>query len=146
MLRSESTNPKPDEEPLGQDTASGQRAQRWGTQTARKIATVLGAEKTGLPVANEFLLDGKRIAIKCAKKRTTQCGLTNTMRDRMDYIICAVQTNQGPFSLYKITPEQWRKHANRPPEHNRNYAYLTHLSRSVFQSIGEDLGEVEFDE
>ena len=96
----------------GQDTASGQRAQQWGIRTARKIAAVLEAEKApGRPMANEFMLDGKRVAIKCAKPATSQCGLTNTMRDRVDCIICASQTVGGTFNLYKVTPRQWGQHA-----------------------------------
>jgi hypothetical protein len=131
----------------GQDTASGQRAQRWGIRTARKIAAVLEAEKAAdQPMANEFLLDGKRVAIKCAKRATTQCGLTNTMRDRVDYIICASQTVGGTFNLYKLMPGQWEQHAKEPPRHNRNYGSLTHLSRSVYRRIGEDLGEVEIED
>ena len=131
----------------GQSTASGRRAQQWGIQTARKIAAVLGAESAGdRPIANEFLLDGKRVAIKCAKPATTQCGLTNTMRDRVDYIVCASQTGDGTFNLFKVTPKQWVRHAKKPPRHNRNYATLTHLSRSVFRRIGEDLGEVEIED
>ena len=128
----------------GQNTASGQRAQAWGGRTARRIAEVLGAEKvTDLPQANEFILDGKRVAIKCAKPTTTLCGITNRMRGRVDYIICASQTVDGTFHLYKVTPEQWRRHASKPPEHNRNFRYLTHLSRSTYRRIGEDLGEIE---
>ena len=119
----------------GQDTASGQRAQQWGILTARKIAAVLQAEKaTDQPMANEFMLDGKRVAIKCARPMTAQCGLTNTMRDRVDYIMCASQTVNGVFNLYKVTPEQWEQHAHAPPKHNRNYGTLTHLSRSVFSA------------
>ena len=130
----------------GQDTASGQRAQQWGLRIAREIAATLGAEKAAdQPMANEFLLDCKRVAIKCAKPATTQCGLTNTMRDRVSYIICASQNVGGSFNLYKITPEQWEQHANEPPKHNRNYGTLTHLSRSVYRRIGEDLGEVEIE-
>ena len=130
----------------GQNTASGQRAQAWGSRTARKIAQFLGAKKADQPQANEFILDGKRVAIKCARPTTTQCGLTNRMRGRVDYIICASQTVDGTFRLYKVTPEQWREHANTPPEHNRNFRYLTHLSRSVYRRIGEDLGEVELND
>ena len=131
----------------GQDTASGQQAQQWGIKTARKIAAVLEAEKAlDQPTANEFILDGKRVAIKCAKPATSQCGLTNTMRDRVDYIICASQTAGGAFSLYKVTPRQWEQHAKEPPKHNRNYGSLTHLSRSVYRRIGEELGEVEIDD
>ena len=131
----------------GQDTASGQRAQQWGIRTARKIAAVLQAEKAAdQPMANEFMLDGKRVAIKCAKPTTTQCGLTNTMRDRVDYIICASQTVDGAFNLYKVTPGQWEKYAKEPSKHNRNYGALTHLSRSVFRRIGEDLGDVEIED
>ena len=130
----------------GQNTETGRRAQEWGTQTARKIAKVLEAEKvTDRPMANEFILDGKRVAIKCARSSTTQCGLTNTMRDRVDYIICASQTVDGAFNLYKVTPEQWKEHAKRPPKDNRNYRTLTHLSRSIFRRVGEDLGEVEIE-
>ena len=131
----------------GQDTASGQQAQQWGIRTARKIATVLKADKAAdQPMANEFILDGKRVAIKCAKPATSQCGLTNTMRDRVDYIICASETVEGTFNLYKVTPRQWEQHAKEPPKHNRNYGSLTHLSRSVYRRIGEDLGEVETDD
>ncbi len=130
-----------------QDTASGQRAQKWGIRTARKIAAVLEAEKAAdQPMANEFMLDGKRVAIKCAKPATSQCGLTNTMRDRVDYIICASQAVGGTFNLYKVTPRQWEQHAKEPPKHNRNYGSLTHLSRSVYRRIGEDLGEVEIED
>ena len=131
----------------GQSTASRRRAQQRGIQTARKIAAVLGAEKAGdRTIANEFCLDGKRAAIKCAKSATTQCGLTNTMRDRVDYIVCASQTEDGTFNLYEVTPEQWAEHAKKPPKHNRNYGTLTHLSRSVFRRIGEDFGEVEIED
>ena len=130
-----------------QSTASGRRAQQWGLRTARKIASVLGAEEVAdRPIANEFWLDGKRVAIKCARPATTQCGLTNTMRDRVDYIVCASQTVDGTFNLYRVTPEQWARHANTPPKHNRNYATLTHLSRTVFRRIGEDLGEVDIED
>ena len=101
-------------------------------------------------MANEFILDGKRVAIKCAKPTNSQCGLTNTMRDRVDYIICASQTDGGTFNLYKVTPAQWEQHAKEPPKHNRNYGSLTHLSRSVYRRIyrriGEDLGEVEIED
>lgn len=129
-----------------QDTVSGRRAQQWGTRTAREIAAVLGAEKAAdQPQANEFWLDGKRVAIKCAKPKTTQCGLTNTMRDRVDYIICASQTAGGMFNLYKVTPERWEENATHPPKHNRNHDTLTHLSRSAWRRVGEDLGEVEID-
>ena len=131
----------------GQDTVSGQRAQQWGIRTARKIAAMLQAEKaTDQPTANEFFLGGKRIAIKCSRPATTQCGLTNTMRDRVDYVICASQTVGGAFRLYKVTPGQWEENANKPPKHNRNYRNLTHLSRSVYRRIGEDLGEVEIED
>ena len=132
---------------VGQDAVSGQRAQQWGIRTARKIAAMLQAEKaTDQPMANEFFLDGKRIAIRCSRPATTQCGLTNTMRDRVDHVICASQTVGGNFRLYKVTPGQWEEHANEPPIHNRNYGNLTDLSRSAYRRIGEDLGEVEIED
>jgi len=68
------------------------------------------------------------------------------MRDRVSYIICASQNVGGSFNLYKITPEQWEQHANEPPKYNRNYGTPTHLCRSVYRRIGEDLGEVEIED
>jgi hypothetical protein len=129
-----------------QNAKTGQRAQAWGVRTARAIATSLGAEKAeDQPLANEFWLDGKRVAIKCARPSTSQCGMTNTMRERVDYIICASQNTDTSFSLYKLTPEQWMEHAHDTPRHNRNFGKLTHVSRSTYRRIGEDLGEVEID-
>lgn len=129
-----------------QDAASGRRAQQWGTRTARKIAAALGAEKAvDRPQANEFMLDGRRVAIKCAKPATSQCGLTNTMRDRVDSIICAEQAADSMFKLYTVTPEQWEENATLPPKDYRNHGTQTHLSRSVWRRVGKDLGEVEID-
>jgi len=129
-----------------QTTETGQRAQSWGVRTARAIADALGAEKAkDQPLANEFWLDGKRVAIKCARPSTSQCGLTNTMRDRVDYIICASQNTDTSFSLYKLTPAQWIANAHDTPKHNRNYGKLTHVSRSTYRRIGEDLGDVEIE-
>lgn len=146
MAPEESPPPGEAAESGAQDAASGRRAQQWGTRTARKIAAALGAERAAdRPQANEFMLDGKRVAIKCAGTATTQCGLTNTMRDRVDCIVCAEQAADGMFNLYKVTPEQWEENATHPPKRNRNHGAQTHLSRSAWRRIGEDLGKVEID-
>ncbi len=146
MAREETPPPGTATASGAQDAASGRRAQQWGIRTARPVAAALGAEKAAdQPLANEFMLDGRRVAIKCAKPATSQCGLTNTMRDRVDSIVCVEEAAGGMFKLYKVTPEQWEDNATHPPKHNRNHGTQTHLSRSAWRRIGEDLGEVEID-
>ena len=96
-------------------------------------------------MAKEFMLDGKRAAIKCAKPNNHQCGPANGMRDRADCIICASLTVGCTFNVYRIIPEQWKQHAHELSKRNRNHGHgcLTLLSRSAYRRIEEDQGEVE---
>jgi hypothetical protein len=56
---------------MTQDRASGAAADKWGRETARKIASKIGAVMKGR-TSNEAQLDGETIVIKCAASATEQ--------------------------------------------------------------------------
>src|SRR5574340_865590 len=53
-----------------QDQKTGAKAVAYGLATAKKIAAILGAEKTGNPRSNEYILKRKCVVIKCARQTT----------------------------------------------------------------------------
>jgi hypothetical protein len=55
---------------MPQDRESGAEAVKYGLETPRKVAELLGASKIGRSNSNEYLLKNKRIVIKCARKNT----------------------------------------------------------------------------
>lgn len=90
-----------------QDRESGARASRWGHETARRIATKLGASdiRSG---SNECQLNNEHIVIKCAAVTTRSVGVTYKMLERVDRIVAAFQCNDRLFALWAMTPEQFR--------------------------------------
>lgn len=93
---------------MTQDRASGAAANKWGRETARKIASEIGAKMEGR-TSNEARLEGKRTVIKCAASATDSVGVTFKMLDRLDSIIAAFQLDDGSFELWSLSPEKFRE-------------------------------------
>lgn len=92
---------------MPQDTESGSQASRWGRETARRIATVLGATDLA-PNSNQCVLNRQRAVIKCAAPATTSVGVTYRMLDRIDLVVGAFQIDADIFELWSLTPEQYK--------------------------------------
>ena len=90
----------------GQTKETGARASKWGRETADKIASSLGADKTN-PRANEYRLDGKDITIRCARFTTNSVGVTKKMLERVDTVMAALETESGEFELYSLSPSAY---------------------------------------
>ena len=56
---------------MTQDRSSGAAADRWGRETARQIASEIGATMLSHR-SNEALLSGQKVVIKCAAPATTK--------------------------------------------------------------------------
>lgn len=85
-----------------------QASSEMGFRAANRITALPEANgDTDLPIANEFMLDGKRVAVKCAKPNNHQCGLTNGMRDRADCINRASLTVGVPSIRTGQSPNSW---------------------------------------
>ena len=90
-----------------QDQASGAAANRWGHQTARKIAKRIGATMV-TSTSNEAILGTKHVVIKCAARRTVNLGVTFKMLARLDIIVAALQLDDGSFELRSLPVRVFR--------------------------------------
>lgn len=85
-----------------QDQASGAAANRWGHQTARKIAKRVGATMV-TSTSNEAILGTKHAA-----RRTVNLGVTVKMLARLDIIVAALQLDDGSFELRSLPVRVFR--------------------------------------
>lgn len=92
---------------MGQDSISGAAGSAYGHEMAAKVASFLGTQLLSSK-SNEAYLDGKRIVIKCAHYRVPQIGVSRKMLERLDLITPALETKNGDYKIYEVTP-QWYK-------------------------------------
>ncbi|WP_114861702.1 hypothetical protein [Azospirillum brasilense] len=120
---------------MGQDQVSGMTANAFGRQMGRTIAAALGAEPL-TNNGNEFSLDGNRVAIKCAKAKTTSVGVTHTMLDRLSEVIGAFETATGAYDLYALPAARFRECMRATRSTGPSAGKVGLVSRSVFLSEG----------
>ena len=120
---------------MGQDQISGMTANAFGRQMGRTIAAALGAEPL-TNNGNEFSLGGNRVAIKCAKAKTTSVGVTHTMLDRLSEVIGAFETATGTYDLYALPAAQFRERMRATRSTGPSAGKVGLVSRSVFLSEG----------
>jgi hypothetical protein len=93
---------------VAQDQHSGSRAAKWGRETARRIAEVIGASSPA-GASNACTLNGKRVVIKCARARTRSVGVTYLMLDELDAVIGAFELDDESFELWELTPQLYTR-------------------------------------
>jgi hypothetical protein len=69
-----------------QDRNRGAAADRWGRETARRIASQIGVTMQSR-VSNEAILNGQKVVIKCAPPATDSVGVTYKMLEKLYSII-----------------------------------------------------------
>lgn len=75
---------------MSQDRESGARADKYGRETARKIAEIISATSIS-ETSNESLHKNRKIAIRCARNKTNDIGVSYKMLDRIDAVIAALE-------------------------------------------------------
>jgi len=126
---------------MSQDRASGAAADEWGRQTARALAQRLGATNPTRH-SNEYLLDGKRVVIKCAGPDTDSVGVTFQMLDRLDEVLGAFQRADGAFDIWSLSPADFKEHMRDTRSRGASAGKVGLVKRDVFQSRGRSLGRV----
>lgn len=86
---------------LPQDRESGAAANKFGRETARKIAKAIGAKMVETN-SNRCTLDGRNLVIKCARLKTSYIGLSYKMLDQIEGIIAAFENERGAYDLYQL--------------------------------------------
>jgi len=130
---------------MTQDRASGAAANKWGRETARKIALQIGAVMKD-QTSNEALLAGKTIVIKCAASATDSVGVTFKMLDRLDSIIGAFQLDDGSYELWSLSPDKFRQEMRDTRSKGSAAGKVGIVRKDSFEKGGAVLSRIRLDE
>ena len=126
---------------MPQDRNSGAAANRWGRETARQIASRIGATMQSR-ASNEALLDGQKVVIKCAAPATDSVGVTYKMLEKLDAVIGAFQLDDGSFDLWSVSPKQFESAMRETRSRGPSAGKVAIVRRNVFIDYGTPLGKV----
>ncbi len=126
---------------MAQDRESGARANRYGRETARKIMKALGTAPIDANT-NECYLDGRLVAIKCARRKTNDIGVSYRMLKRLDGVVGAFEVLPEVYDLYEISARVFE--GNMRPTRSRGPAAgrVGLVRRSLVMDEGMALGRV----
>lgn len=121
-----------------QDRQTGAAGNRFGRETAPKIAAALGAEMLG-PSTNEAQWRGSRVVIKCARSGTSSIGVTKAMLERIDAVLAAFQRLDGRFDVYELPASEFKAkmRESRSAGHGSRVGLVSHR---VFERHGNAVG------
>ena len=125
-----------------QDQQTGAAANDFGRATAPNIARAMGALMTR-PGSNEAILNGKKIVIKCAARRTTSVGVSLHMLPTLDAVVGAFQRDDGGFDLYSLDAKLYAKHLIPTRSKGPSAGKVGIVKRSVFLAEGNRVGVVK---
>lgn len=124
-----------------QNRKTGVAADKWGRETARYIASQIGAKmkKTG---SNEASFRGKKVVIKCAAPATDRVGVTSKMLSTLDSVIAAFEADDGSFDLWilpaNLVPSQATLHS-----HRKTSGEQLMIRKTSFVDQGQHLGSLK---
>ena len=84
-----------------QNAETGRAGNDYGYKTAFQVAQLLGAKLLGKN-SNEAILKGEKVVLKSARKKTSSIGVTPRMRERIKFIIVALENMDDSYDLYRI--------------------------------------------
>lgn len=127
---------------MPQDRISGANADRYGSETARKIAEAIGAISIS-ETSNDFKLGSQKITIRCARKNNKQFGVPYQVLKRVDAVIGAIEQENGDFKLYEITPDKFKEKMRPTGSTGQSAGRVGLVRRSVFVNEGKFIQEVK---
>lgn len=123
----------------------GAAAAAWGRSTANAIADRMGAKSVN-PNGNEYELNGERVTIRCARRRTNSVGVTYKMLERVNVVLAALESTEGEFEIFRLDPSKYsaamRKTGSRGPSAGR----VGIVPTRVFREQGRSLGRISLQE
>ncbi len=98
---------------MPQDRESGARGRNFGYHMAQRVAQALGATLINPGRSNEAVWNKTRVVLKAAHRRVPQIGATVAILDRVDWVLAALEDEEGSFTLYKVS-SAWFKEQMAP--------------------------------
>lgn len=125
----------------GQDEITGRAGRDFGMSAGRALCSELGDLID--PVATEVRLrDGRRATVRTARNRNTQWGCLDSVRGRVDAIICAYTKDDRVFQLWEVTPEDWFGMSRPASSGHKLHGKLTLVSKSKVEKAGKRLDDI----
>lgn len=121
---------------MPQDRESGARANEYGRKTAKKIGTKIGAESIS-KISNEFVLDDRKITIRCARHTTNDIGVTYKMLQRIDAVLAALEQENGEYELYEISPKKFEQNMRETRSRGAAAGKVGLVRKSLFVNDGK---------
>lgn len=120
---------------MPQSQNTGAAANQYGHETARRIASALGAMMLGNQ-SNVAVFQSQRVVIKCARVRTTSVGVTYSMQSEITQVLGAFEQPDGRYKVYSLPVEFYRaKQVQSRSKPNSNHQ-VGKVSRTDFQNSG----------
>jgi predicted DNA binding CopG/RHH family protein len=126
---------------MPQDRESGARANKYGRETAQKIAEKVGAKSIS-KTSNEFELQDRKITIRCARHSTNSLGVTYKMMERIDYIFAALEQENGEYEIYEFNPLIFEKNMRETKSKGAAAGKVGLVRKIVFVNEGKYLRSV----
>ena len=127
---------------MPQDRISGADANAYGRETARKIATAIGA----IPISetsNEFELDNRKITIRCARKKTQNLGAPYQLLERINAVIAALEQENGEYELYEISPDKFKQNMRPTRSTGPSGGRVGLVKKSIFINEGKFISQIK---
>ena len=121
-----------------QDAHSGRAGYQFGKTAGPLLIRALGYEPSPGP-ANEFMRDGKCIALKCANVGVNRVGVYASVMERLDFIIAAFRRDDSGFDLYELT----RNEFDRIADWREKPAPQLQATKIDIASAGKQIGRIE---
>lgn len=127
---------------MPQDRFSGAEADEFGREFGRRIAAAIGAEMLRT-TSNECLLNGERMVIKCARKRTQSVGVSYKMMERIKAVLGAFEQDDGSYAIWKLSVERYSRLARPSVASGAAVAgKLGQVEKARFEREGDLVGTV----
>ncbi len=126
---------------MPQDKRSGEEGNTYGHECGNEIAAALGALELN-PASNECLLNGDRVVIKCAHKKTNSVGVTYEMLKRIRAVVGAFEEKDGSYSILILPAEDYILHISETRSRGPSAGKVGIVSKSLFHQHGRRLPSV----
>lgn len=126
---------------MPQDRESGAAGDAYGRSMAPRIARALGASLPGRS-SNECVLNGQRVVIKCARRRTKSVGVTHLMLERIDLVVGAFEADDGSFEVLSLDVPTYRRHMSPTRSTGPSAGRVGQVDKSAFRQHGRSLGRI----
>jgi hypothetical protein len=126
---------------MPQDKSSGSEAAKWGRESGKRLGLALGGSAVSR-IANEFLLNGRRIAVKTARSTTRSVGVTYLVLDRVEDVYAGWEISPDEFEVWSLPASLFRSNMRATASHGPSAGRVGIVNRTTFEQLGQRIGSI----